>query len=233
VTNLNPETDYSDPTNCFKFFFEQMIKGLFVCVPGIIETYDPLTKRAKVHPAINLKKTDGTTVQQSSIANVPVVWPGGGGFSLLSPLPSGTPVKISFSQRGITQFKETFDEVDPDGNLFAKEDCFIEAGFGALSITPATEDGIVLQSEDGVNYLYVEDGLIKIQTSGDVEIQGNADSAIAYTDMKSAFDTLVAEVNAIVTAYNSHNHGGAGPSAPATPAVADMSGAEVATVKLP
>jgi len=235
VSNKNPEIDYSTLTDALKFFFEQMVKGMYICIPGIIDSYEATTKRATVHPAINLKQTDGTTVQQSGIANVPVVWPGGGGFSLLSPLPSGSPVVICFSQRGITAFKEVFEETDPDGNLFAKEDCFILPGFGALSVTPATEDGITLQSEDGVDHVFIEDGLIKINTDGNVEIQGNADTAIAFTDMKTAFDTLVSEVNAFVSVYNSHTHGGAvgAPAATATPAAADMSGAEVSNVKLP
>ena len=167
-----------------------MVKGLYICIPGIIDSYDDTTKRATVHPAINLKKTDGTTVQQSSIANVPVVWPGGGGFSLLSPLPSGSPVVIFFSQRGITDFKEVFEETDPDGNMFAKEDCFIIPGFGALTITPATSDGIVLQSEDGVDYISIEDGQITIETDGDVQV--TADTLTA--DITTSADITCPEI---------------------------------------
>ena len=224
--NRDPETDYSDLTDALKFFFRQMMKGLYVCIPGIIDSYNPTTKRATVHPAINLQYTEGTTTQQSSIANVPVVWPGGGGFSLLSPLPSGSPVSIFFSQRGITQFKEVFTEADPGSGLFAKEDAFIIPSFGALSVTPASTTGIVLQSEDGVDFVSIEDGLIEIKTDGNVEINGNADNAVSYTDLDTALQGLVSAINAALATKLD----GAGSAGALT---LDLSASKVDTVLLP
>ena len=224
--NRNPETDYSDLTDALKFFFHQMVKGLHICIPGIIDSYNATTKRATVHPAINLQDTEGTTTQQSSIANVPVVWPGGGGFSLLSPLPSGSPVSIFFSQRGITQFKEVFTEADPGSGLFAKEDAFIIPSFGALSVTPASTTGIVLQSEDGVDFVSIEDGLIEIKTDGNVEINGNADNAVSYTDLDTALQGLVTAINAAL-ATKLDGAGSAGALA------LDLSASKVDTVLLP
>jgi len=224
--NRDPETDYSDLTDALKFFFRQMMKGLYVCIPGIIDSYNPTTKRATVHPAINLQDTEGTTTQQSSIANVPVVWPGGGGFSLLSPLPSGSPVSIFFSQRGITQFKEVFTEADPGSGLFAKEDAFIIPSFGALSVTPASTTGIVLQSEDGVDFVSIEDGLIEIKTDGNVEINGNADNAVSYTDLDTALQGLVSAINAALATKLD----GAGSAGALT---LDLSASKVDTVLLP
>jgi len=224
--NRDPETDYSDLTDALKFFFRQMMKGLYVCIPGIIDSYNPTTKRATVHPAINLQDTEGETIQQSSIANVPVSWPGGGGFSLLSPLPSGTPVSIFFSQRGITQFKEVFTEADPGSGLFAKEDAFIIPSFGALSVTPASTTGIVLQSDDGVDFVSIEDGLIEIKTDGNVEINGNADNAVSYTDLDTALQGLVTAINAAL-ATKLDGAGSAGALA------LDLSASKVDTVLLP
>ena len=80
---------------------------------------------------------------------------------------------------------------------------------------------------------------IIMQADGNIEINGNTDTAVAFTDMKAAFDTLTADLNALITAYNSHTHPTAPvgpvstPSAPGTPSSADMSGAEVPTVKVP
>ena len=171
MSNKDPEKDYSNMTDALKFVFEQLVKNLYVSVPGIIDSYDSGTKRAVVHPAINIKKTDGETILQESIVNVPVVWPSGGGFTLISPLPKGEPVTIFFSQRGITKFKEVFSVSDPGTGLFDKEDAYILAGFGALSITPATESGISMQSEDGNNCIFVEDGKVKIKSSDVVDIE--------------------------------------------------------------
>jgi phage baseplate assembly protein V len=82
-------------------------------------------------------------------------------------------------------------------------------------------------------------GYVKCNKDGNVEIQGTADFAVAYTDLKTAFDTLVADFNKHVLTYNGHTH----PTAPVGPVsvtasqgtttTADMSGAKVAEVLLP
>lgn len=164
MSNKNPEKKYNNMTDMLSFVFEQMTKSLYITIPGIVDSYDSAAKRAIVHPAINIEKTDGETILHESIVDVPVVWPSGGGFTVLSPLPSGEPVLICFSQRGITKFKETFSESDPGIGIFDKEDAYIVAGFGGLSVTPATEDGISIQSEVGTDYLFIEDNKIEIKT---------------------------------------------------------------------
>lgn len=179
MSNLNIEKDYSNLTDALQFVFDQLLKTLFISIPGIIETYDQSKKRCRVKPAINIRLTDGTTAQQSSIINVPVIWPSGGGFTLISPLPAGTPVEIKFSQRGITRFKQTFSQEDPGNGVFEKEDAHVIPSYGALSISPATQSGMSMQSEDGSNYIYVENGTIKIKSTSkiildtDTDITGN------------------------------------------------------------
>lgn len=171
MSNKNPEKKYNNMTDMLSFVFEQMTKNLYITIPGIVDSYDSATKRAIVHPAINIEKTDGETVLYESIVNVPVVWPSGGGFTVLSPLPSGEPVLICFSQRGITKFKETFAESDPGIGLFDKEDAYIIAGFGGLSVTPATENGISIQSEAGTDYIFVENNKIEIKSAALVNVE--------------------------------------------------------------
>lgn len=165
LSNRDPEKEYDNLTDALEFAFEQLLKRMWSCIPGIIESYDPVKKRCRVRPAINIRETDGSTSTPSPIVNVPVVWPSGGGFSLISPLPEGEPVLIQFSQRGITQFKELFSQSDPGDGLFAKEDAIVQPAFGGLSITPATIDGISMQDDAGENYIYIEDGLIKVKST--------------------------------------------------------------------
>ena len=171
MSNKDKEKEYNNLTDALQFVFNQLIKDLYISIPGIIESYDSATKRCRVKPAINLKLTNGEIEEQASIINVPVIWPGGGGFTLLSPLPSGSPVEIKFSQRGITKFKETFLQADPGGGIFDKKDAHVIPGYGALEVTPATEDGISLQSEDGENYIYVDDGNVKIKATTSITVE--------------------------------------------------------------
>lgn len=168
MSNLNTEKDYSNLTDALQFVFNQLLKTIFISIPGIIESYDPVKKRCRVKPAINILLTDGETTPQSSIVNVPVIWPGGGGLVLIAPLPAGTPVEIKFSQRGITKFKETFLQEDPGNGIFDKEDAHVIPSYGALSITPGSTTGICLQKEDGSIFLCVENDKVKIK--GDLEM---------------------------------------------------------------
>lgn len=168
MSNLNEEKDYSNMTDALQFVFNQLLKTIFVSIPGIIESYDASKKRCRVKPAINILRTDGKTTAQSSIVNVPVIWPGGGGYTLISPLPAGTPVEIKFSQRGITKFKETFLQEDPGNGIFDKEDAHVIPGYGALSIAPGSLTGLCLQKEDGSIFICIEDNKVKIK--GDLEM---------------------------------------------------------------
>ena len=82
-------------------------------------------------------------------------------------------------------------------------------------------------------------GYVKCDKDGKVQIQGDSDNAVAYTDLKSAFDQLVADFNKLVNTYNFHTHPTAPvgpvstPSSPGTETTADMSGSKVEEVLLP
>ena len=89
-----------------------------------------------------------------------------------------------------------------------------------------------------------EKATCKFLNDGTIEINGNADNAVAYTDLKTAFDQLKSDFDGLVTIFNAHTHPfvGVGPGNPGTtavtltldtPSTADMSGAKVDTVRVP
>lgn len=170
MSNLNNEHDYSNLTSVINFAFQQMMKGVYTAFPALIESYDATTKRAVVKVAINMLKTDGQEVERPIIANVPVIHPSGGGFVLHTPLRRGDPILCVFSSRGISNFKDGFSQSSPDEGFFDIKDAIALAGFGALSISPATNGGISMQDEEGGNAVYVEQGHIRLQTSGKVQV---------------------------------------------------------------
>ena len=107
-----------------------------------------------------------------------------------------------------------------------------EPGTERIATVTLDNDGaITLQNTGGSSII--------LQPDGNIEINGNTDTAVAFTDMKAAFDELRTEVNAFVSVFNSHTHPGDSggttgtPNSSATDAAADMSGAEVPTVKVP
>lgn len=112
------------------------------------------------------------------------------------------------------------------------------------NVTLETEGDISAESTAG-DAIVTASGNVTTSATETV-IQDGTDYAVQYTAMKSAFDTLKSELNALVTAYNAHIHittatVGATPTpgviAPTlstgTPPTADMSGAQVSDVRLP
>jgi hypothetical protein len=82
---------------------------------------------------------------------------------------------------------------------------------------------------------------IKLSKDSEVILNQGTDFAVAYTDLKTAFDKLKTDLNNFISVFNSHVHpgvtaGGASTSAtitPGTASTADMSASKVEKVKLP
>lgn len=109
------------------------------------------------------------------------------------------------------------------------------------------DDGIAPASAAGELWIYSREtdgtlsATIKLKNNGTVEILGADDYAVAYNDMKGAFDKLREDFNAVVTLLLTHTHTGvttgggtSGTSAAAfQQSTADMSSAKVTAVRLP
>ena len=81
-------------------------------IPGIVVSYEPLTRRAVVQVALNTLLTNGLALSGPLIPNIPVIYPAGGGFQLVFPLHPGDTALLLFSKRGIRRFKESFERED-------------------------------------------------------------------------------------------------------------------------
>ena len=169
---MDPEQRYDSLATGVRFALTEWSKGINTCLPGIVHAYDAATRRATVQPAIDMLTTDGRTIPRPLVANVPVVAPAGGGWSVSLPLEAGDPVLLVFSQRGLTGFKRAHERAAPDADrLMAMGDAIAIPGFGPISITEVSTDGIVLQSNDGTEYIALEPGGVRIKTSGIVAIE--------------------------------------------------------------
>jgi phage gp45-like len=138
----------------------------------------------------------------------------------------------------------------PDGSLVA----ILPVG-EAWKVAIACKDGIVPTMGRGEKKIYSSAGgvikaFIELLSTGinkiwgetkvqidapAIEINGSTDFAVAYNDMKAAFDQFKTEVNLVITHYNIHSHNATVPpnSTPQSLVTADMAGAKVDTVKLP
>lgn len=143
------------------------INNMNVCMPGIVEKYNPTLKTVDIKPALRRKYTDGNIVELPVIPNVPI------GFmqtrtSIISvPVKIGDDVLLVFSQRSIDTWKSSQGgvSVDPaDIRKFDLSDAFaipLHKPIGT-GLSADTEDAIRIKNIDSLFRLY-EDGKIKAE----------------------------------------------------------------------
>ena len=172
MSNRQPDSSYAKLTTALEFWRDQTLKEVNTSMPGLIVEYDSATKRAKVQPAVLLVTTDLKEHVRPPIVDVPVLHPSGGGYVVHLPLKKDDPVMLLFSERGISQFKETYRVSAPDdGAVLSMRDAVAIPGFGAQEIAPAT-DGLCAQTEDGADYFSIKPGDITVKSTGTVTLRG-------------------------------------------------------------
>lgn len=170
-----PFSDTRSLTTLLRLAIGQAMLDIHTVLPGIIETYSPATRRARVIPAIGILLDDMTLMERPPVTDVPVIFPSGGGLSLIYPLAQGDPVLLLFSQRGLDGWKQNYRHSPPPASApFALSDAIALAGFGSLATTPASATGASLQTDDGQTSVVVEPtGEVNIVTAGPVTIRGS------------------------------------------------------------
>lgn len=194
MSNLNREAFSDALTTAMRFVFRQWAKHeLHTAAPGVVESYDANTRRARIVPGLRMVRTgeapgtEGEAVDKAVAVNVPVLWPGGSGGLIVFPLAEGDSGLILFSERGITEFKRTEALSVPDaGRFFDESDAmFLPCGFGATQTTPAAE-GATFQTPDarthievhadrvqirrGVQYVTLTDDALRADVTGDIDL---------------------------------------------------------------
>ena len=131
----------------------------------------------------------------------------------------------------------------------------VDSTVAAVEISPsyriavACDDGVTPEANPGEYEIYSSDGdgnkraRVKCVGDGQLELNGTGDFAVAFNELKTAFDELQAKHNALSAAYVTHTHTsfGAPPTAitpdPGLPnpfeSTADIDTAKVNTVRLP
>lgn len=179
MTNINTEKEYDEATSWLKFCTEQILKSIFTCLPATINSYDSSTKRATVKIALKIVKTNGDELTYPIITDVPIIFPATASYSIYFPLAEGDPILLMFSQRGLNDFKKTYEESSPTvGSFFSIVDAVGIVGFGQLTNSPVITDGISIQDANGNNYITLNDTTIDIKSTninltGVVTVNGN------------------------------------------------------------
>lgn len=104
-------------TNLLGASVDGRMADVHVAIPGRVETYDAALQKASVQPLVMRahEGEDGGRVAQKLpvIPEVPVLFPGGGGFSVTFPVQRGDVVLLVFSEASLDKFLVRDGIVDP------------------------------------------------------------------------------------------------------------------------
>lgn len=194
-----------------KLVLDEYRKSVFTSIPAIVESYDPVTKRADLQPTPLTAFIDGTLGAMPILPNVPVLLPSGGGYCISLPIKRGDTVLVVFCQRGIKNFKKTYGLEEPSGGVLDVNSPVAIPCFGALSISPSA--GISLQKEDGSVKVEVLDGSVKMTTTGgSMELSSSGDVECSGIVKAADFETTDGYT------LKGHKHTGASSGSPTSDA---------------
>ncbi len=107
-------------TDVIRSAIESRLLDLHTSIPGVVVSYNPLLQTADVQPVVKraIATYDGDTEHETLpvIHNVPIEWPGGGGFAMQFPVQPGDNVWLIFSEAATAQWRST-GQVSEPGDL--------------------------------------------------------------------------------------------------------------------
>jgi len=201
-----------------------MLADMRVSCPARVEKYDSAKQQVDVKPLLKESYTaeDGTDVVEGLpvITNVPVVFPGGGGYRITFPIQAGDTVLLVFSDRSIDAWLTNGGEAAPvDERRHVLTDAIAIPGLHAENApwADAGESAVTLGSNNGA-----------------------LDWVALATSTKNEITALRNTVNTLVTLFNAHVHvltltvgtGTAAPSVSPAPAPSAVGEVKSATVKI-
>jgi len=146
-----------------------LLKDLHTSCPGIIKSYDPATQTATVQAAIKRVFVDDGPVALPLCVDVPVYFPGGGGFVHTFPVKAGDECIMVFAERCIDNWWDRGGVQEPfEVRFHDLSDAFALVGVRSRPrfLTNVSTDASELRTEDGSTVLRVEDGMV---TAGQME----------------------------------------------------------------
>jgi hypothetical protein len=150
-------------------------------MPGKIVSFDPAKMTATVQPAIQgiNTKVDGTRapVTLTTVSDVPVHFPAGGGYTLTFPVKPGDECMLVFMERSIDNWHQQGGVQTPsDHRMHDINDCIAHVGLRSQpNVIPAlSTTSVQMRSDGGGDYVEVSAAGITVKTAGTITLQGSS-----------------------------------------------------------
>lgn len=139
------------------------LRGLYIGMPGRLESYDPKTGKGVVKPLIMEPDHNGTDQSIQPVAGVPVVMPGGDDAALYIPPTIGGTGWISFSHRSMENWLDRGGDASPgDPRIMDLTDAVFWPGLRPFSEGSLAEEEDALVLRNGDAKLKIRDGKLAL-----------------------------------------------------------------------
>lgn len=161
----------TNPTDIMRESIWSVLNNVHTALPGIVKSYDPLTNKATIQPALNKNFKTGP-MEMPVMENIPILFQSGGSFSINFPIISGDYVLLIFCERSIDLWKSVGGQVTPnDPRKFHLSDAIAIPGLMPFSGFVSNNNGDdFVMSFEGSSIRIKSDGSVIIETSNTVAI---------------------------------------------------------------
>jgi hypothetical protein len=172
---------------------ECYMTNVHICLSGVIEKYDPNTRRADVQPSLKRKMPGGKFMDFPIIPDVPVRFSGSRKYTIHFPLEKGEEVALHVIERSTDVWRDNGGKgiEDRDPRRFNLCDCYAVPGLQPIEFIPVTEDGLNIVHKtdfdgDFVSSLTMDDGKVQVKYKEKAEVLIEDDHIKAKTEKCSA-----------------------------------------------
>jgi hypothetical protein len=183
-----------------RFAITQMDKQQWHALPATVVSYDPATQQIRAQPSVRvIVPVNGQDVPQALpiVGGVPVIFPGGAGYSITWPLLPGNDVLLIVSTVAIDAWLGlgSPDTIPQNRRRNSLSDCFAIPEIRPTARPRASASGTNMR-------LGLDTGVTEIEITPTEVLLG---SRVA-SDFVALASLVLAELGAIVSDFNSHTH---------------------------
>lgn len=154
------------PNDIFKNVFSSLISGIHTSLPGIIRSYDSVTNKATIQPALNKRFLSGE-MPMPLLESVPIIFPN----HIRFPIVEGEYVLLVFVERSIDLWLSVGGQVTPqDPRKFDLSDAIAIPGLHPFTSTYQGGNSDFTIEYAGSKITIREDGGVEIKTASTVAI---------------------------------------------------------------
>lgn len=151
---------------------------LWTAIPGIVQSFDAAAMTVSVQPAIQgvRRNQDGSTslLTPPLLLDCPVVFPGGGGYTLTFPINQGDEALVIFASRCIDAWWQSSGvQAQVEMRMHDLSDGFAIIGPRSRprALSGVSTSSVQLRADDGGTFIELASGVINIL--GNLNVQGN------------------------------------------------------------